>query len=348
MFTPEYYKSILNADSTLESLGNLKLYTDKSIGNVNIFLMLFDDGSDKLIRFHSVSLSEFSTNSFKIIENETGFFSGGCANSVNYRLIHMDHLSSDTPDIVRLSLLSIGFKSLYIFNFKNRLSHGALVYCFPEAVQMTTENFELFHRMNIHMNQLVEKIQFRKEIIKQTEYENLVNTLRIKDSHTLNHSYNVSFYSTLLGQKAGLKNAEIEELKLAALLHDIGKIATPDSILLKPGKLTREEYQMIQQHPLTGYELLKDYQGLDHILPIVRWHHERIDGKGYPDQLSGESIPFPVRIVSLADAFDAMTSNRVYQKSLNADEVKEQLLINAGSQFDGGLVYMLLEYWKNK
>jgi putative nucleotidyltransferase with HDIG domain len=198
------------------------------------------------------------------------------------------------------------------------------------------------------MNQLVEKIQFRKQFIKQKTYENLFNTLRVKDILTVNHSYNVAFYSTLLGREAGLDHSELEQLKLGALLHDIGKITIPNSILLKPGGLTREEYRIIQQHPVMGYKLLEEYEELAPILPIVRWHHERMDGTGYPDRLSGGSIPFLVRVVSLADAFDAMTSNRVYQNSLTIDQVREQLLLNAGTQFDKDLVHLLLKILKEQ
>lgn len=291
----------------------------------------------------STNLSITMMNQFESIENETGFFSEGSIYPGHSRSLHMDHLPSDIPKNLQHTLVSARFKSLYIFNFENQLSRGALVYCFPETVHMSSEKMEICHALKMHMNQLVEKIQFRQQLIKQKEYENLFNILRVKDSNIVNHSYNVSFYSTLLGKKAGLKKSELEKLKLAALLHDIGKITIPDSILNKPGCLTKAEFEIIKQHPLTGYELLKDYQGLGHILPIVRWHHERIDGSGYPDQLTGDSIPFLVRIVSLADAFDAMTSNRVYQKSLNTDEVKEQLLKHAGSQFDQILVHMQLE-----
>ncbi|WP_237163218.1 HD-GYP domain-containing protein [Paenibacillus sp. BIHB 4019] len=193
------------------------------------------------------------------------------------------------------------------------------------------------------MEQLIEKIYFRKQVLKQQSYENLVNTLRMKDGFTLNHCYNVAFYASLLGAKVGVDAEQLEQLKISALLHDIGKIAIPDSILLKPDRLTDEEFSVIKQHPAIGYELLKDLPDVQKILPVVRWHHERIDGSGYPDGLSGDDIPLLVRIVSLADAFDAMTSTRVYRHSLPVFEVRRQLEINVGKQFDGLLVQAFLQ-----
>ena len=115
-------------------------------------------------------------------------------------------------------------------------------------------------------------------------------------------------------------------MKLGALLHDIGKIAIPDHILMKPGRLSDEEFIVIRQHPVIGYELLKDLPDVEHLLPIVKWHHERMDGRGYPDNLQGEEIPLLVRIVSIADAFDAMTSTRVYRDSLHVHEVGNNFL----------------------
>lgn len=345
MIAHEYYKSILYADSIAESLDSLKTLTDQFLGEGHIFLMLFEDNSDNLLSVHSVNLSESVISSFKIIEDQMGFFSSGHKQPESYRFadLAMDHPSSGIPDPIRLALQSDGLQFLYIFHLKNQFAHGSLVYCYKEALQMSTERLGLCHVINMHMNQLVEKIQFRKQFIKQKTYENLFNTLRVKDIRTVNHSYNVAFYSTLLGREAGLDHSELEQLKLGALLHDIGKITVPHSILLKPGRLTSEEYSMIQQHPVMGYKLLEEYMELAPILPIVRWHHERIDGTGYPDRLSGGSIPFLARVVSLADAFDAMTSNRVYQNSLTIEQVREQLLFNAGTQFDQRLVHLLLK-----
>jgi putative nucleotidyltransferase with HDIG domain len=331
-------------------LDSLKTLTDQILGEGRIFLMLFEDNSDSLLSVHSVNLSESAMNSFKFIEAEMGFFSSGYKLPETYRFadLEMEHQSSGIPDPIRLALQSDGLQFLYIFHLKNRFAHGSLVYCYKEALQMSTDRLGLCHVVNMHMNQLVEKIQFRKQFIKQKTYENLFNTLRVKDIHTVNHSYNVAFYSTLLGREAGLDHSELEQLKLGALLHDIGKITIPHSILLKPGRLTREEYSTIQQHPVMGYKLLEEYLELGPILPIVRWHHERMDGTGYPDRLSGGSIPFLARVVSLADAFDAMTSNRVYQISLTIDQVKEQLLLNAGTQFDQSLVHLLLRILKEQ
>src|SRR6202040_4466766 len=121
------------------------------------------------------------------------------------------------------------------------------------------EHLQTCNLIRLQMEHLIEKIHFRKQILKQTVYENLFNTLRIKDGFTVNHSYNVSYYASLLGSKLGLSAAELNKLKIASLLHDIGKLATPEQILLNPDRLTEAEFEIIRQHPIMGYELLKHF-----------------------------------------------------------------------------------------
>ena len=134
-----------------------------------------------------------------------------------------------------------------------------------------------------------------------------------------------------------LKNSymdSIEKLKIGGLLHDIGKIGIPDSILLKESKLTDEEYTKIKDHPLIGYNMLAHAEMFKHIIDIIKYHHERFDGSGYPQKLEGTNIPYLARITSVVDSFDAMTSKRSYRDSLPMDVVKSEILKNLGTQFD--------------
>jgi polar amino acid transport system substrate-binding protein len=137
----------------------------------------------------------------------------------------------------------------------------------------------------------------------------------------------------------GLDRAELAELEVAALLHDIGKILVPDSILKKPGRLTPDEYAQMTIHPARGAEILARVPGLEVVATIVRYHHERWDGSGYPDGLSGERIPLASRIISVCDSFNAMTSDRPYRRAMSADDALTELHINAGWQFDPAVVF---------
>jgi len=166
----------------------------------------------------------------------------------------------------------------------------------------------------------------------------LAAALEAKDPYTCGHSERVTRYAVQLAWKVGLDSREIENLTLAGQLHDIGKIGIREEVLNKPGKLTDEEFDHIKSHPLTGVQILQKVDSLAAALPIVRHHHERYDGKGYPDGLAGEDIPLPARVVAVADAFDAMTSSRAYRSALPTAEARRRLLEGSGTQFDTELV----------
>lgn len=162
----------------------------------------------------------------------------------------------------------------------------------------------------------------------------LVTTIEAKDPYTRQHSHRVAEYAVRIAEVLGLSGEQIEMIQFAAVLHDIGKIGIRDEILTKSGKLTDEEYIAIQQHVLVGAKIVEPL-GLSPVeLAIVRNHHERFDGKGYPDNLSGEQIPLLARIVSVADAFDAMTSTRPYRKALSPHAASLEIEKNKGAQFD--------------
>lgn len=145
----------------------------------------------------------------------------------------------------------------------------------------------------------------------------LAETLEAKDVYTRGHSERVAKYSVILGKALGMGAYEIEELRRGSLLHDIGKIGVKDAVLNKIEKLTVEEMAHIRTHPARGYEICKSLKSFKNILPIIRWHHERMDGRGHPDGLKGDDIPVAARICSITDAFDAMTSNRPYRNGIS-------------------------------
>lgn len=171
----------------------------------------------------------------------------------------------------------------------------------------------------------------------------IANTVDAKDTSTSQHSYRVSIYAVQIAQRMGFSKKECENLRHAARMHDIGKIGIPDSVLNKPGRLTDEEYAIMKSHVVQGSNILKGFTLIDHVVEGARYHHERYDGKGYPDGLKGEEIPLYGRIIGVADAFDAMTANRVYRKQLDLDYVLGEMKRCKGTQFDPKCVDILLE-----
>ncbi len=164
-----------------------------------------------------------------------------------------------------------------------------------------------------------------------------------KDPYTGGHSGRVAKYARMIAEKLDLKPQEIEEIYEMALLHDIGKIGVPGSILTKSGKLTDDEYDVIKTHPELGGKILSKIKDKPDLLIGAEWHHERYDGKGYPDGITGENIPLPARIIGMADSYDAMTSNRSYRPYYNQDKVRQEIVENAGTQFDPKVAKIMLE-----
>ena len=195
-----------------------------------------------------------------------------------------------------------------------------------------------------------EELESTNEKLKKA-YLDIVQTLRAtveaKDSYTRGHSDRVSAYSVLLGKYLKVSDDELEILRIGGLFHDVGKIGIPDTILLKNGKLTDEEYAEIKKHPQIGVDILGDSDMFKNIIPFVKYHHERYDGRGYPEGLSGENIPYIARIAAVADSFDAMSSRRVYRDSLPIEVVKEEIMKNLGTQFDPEIGSVFLDIIDN-
>jgi putative two-component system response regulator len=166
----------------------------------------------------------------------------------------------------------------------------------------------------------------------------IADALDAKDDYVHGHARRVSAYSTAIGRRLELDEVMLEQLQLAALLHDIGKIGTPDHILLKPARLTAEEHAIVQLHSERGARMLAGISDMHEVAAAVRHHHERFDGTGYPEGLRGEQIPLPARIIAVADAYDAMTSPRPFREALDHKEALRQLENGAGAQFDPEIV----------
>ncbi|MDR7499589.1 MAG: HD domain-containing phosphohydrolase [Armatimonadota bacterium] len=166
----------------------------------------------------------------------------------------------------------------------------------------------------------------------------LVAAVEARDRYTKGHSARVSQMAVLIGEEMGLSGAELRSLGRGGLVHDVGKLAVPDAILSKPGRLSPEEYEVVKRHPVNGYDVVKRIASLRDELPIVLYHHEWYDGRGYPQGLAGERIPLAARITAVADVYDALTSERPYRPPLTEEEALAHLRRMAGTQFDPAVV----------
>ncbi len=208
----------------------------------------------------------------------------------------------------------------------------------------------VFHSMNKKLAIRNKELDLAK---KQVEMGNetilaIARTVDARDSNTSEHSIRVSEYAVKIARKLGFREEQCEGLRKMALLHDIGKIGIPDSVLNKPGRLTDEEYEIMKSHVTRGAEILKDFTLVEDVVIGARHHHERYDGKGYPDGLRGEEIPLLARIIGVADAFDAMTVHRVYRNRLSEEHVLNEIKNGRGTQFDPQCVDILLALIRDK
>jgi putative nucleotidyltransferase with HDIG domain len=205
---------------------------------------------------------------------------------------------------------------------------------------------EAIESMNILLQQNCKHFKYALEALEEeicSSYldtvKMLVNFLDHKDEYTKGHCQRVTKLAVAIGQALDFSDVDIQNLEFAALLHDIGKLAVPDDIINKEGKLTMQEYEIVKMHPAVGYEIIKDISFLDGSKKILLQHHERIDGRGYPIGLTDHQIDIGSKILSIADAYDAMTSSRPYRKDgLSQEQAIEQLELSTGGQFDKTIV----------
>ena len=179
-------------------------------------------------------------------------------------------------------------------------------------------------RSSIRLKRLTDDLESAESL-----FLTLGRIIEARDPYTEGHCERLAEYATALGRKLELEQADIDALYRGAFLHDVGKIAIPDRIMLKKGKLTRKEYELMKRHPVIGDELCATVRSLERVRPIVRHHHERLDGRGYPDGLAGADIPVLAQIVSVVDVFDALTTDRPYRKALPTVTAYKMLIDDA-------------------
>ena len=208
-----------------------------------------------------------------------------------------------------------------------------------ESALRSVEQMKTIKKINEELKEKNEEIE--KAYLESIE--TLRYTVEAKDSYTRGHSDRVSAFSVLIGKHLGLSEDDLRILRIGGLFHDIGKIGVPDSVLLKEGKLTDDEYSEIKNHPSIGKQILSNATIFKDMIPIVYHHHEKYDGTGYPEGLKGDQIPYLARITAVADTYDAMTANRSYRKALPLDVVRNEIEKCSRKQFDPDIAKVFLD-----
>jgi putative nucleotidyltransferase with HDIG domain len=245
-----------------------------------------------------------------------------------------------------LAYVALGLAGIFAFAvpvFMFRVAMSQYVAKTKENVEKLREQNDQLHAANIEIRRVSDELR--------TSYdgtlEALVNALDARDQETKGHSLRVQHYMLDIAREMGVTEGTEEwvDMQRGSLLHDVGKIGVSDSILLKPGKLTEEEWEAMRRHPEIGYNMLRQVKFLEGAAGIILAHHERWDGKGYPHRLGEEEIPLGARIFAVVDTFDSMTSDRPYRKALSTQESLNEILRCSATQFDPRVVEAFLDIY---
>lgn len=310
-------------------------------------------------KYHPISVAFFDINGLKVMNDAFGHQEGDRLIKVvaNKLLIacqkhkaYVSRVGGDEfiilcPNTKEAEALELANETKNLIE-KEYIKHMAISISYGISTKEIENDFEdVINKAetNLYKNKLYESSSHRNESIRT-----ILNTLKAKDEHSEEHSKRVSDICNQMGKKMGMTKQDIEQLTLISNLHDIGKIAIDDKILNKPGKLTEEEWTIMKRHPETGYRILASSPDYIEIAEDILSHHEKYDGTGYPRGLKGEEIPIRARIIAIADAYDAMTSDRPYRKKMDHDVAIKELIDNKGTQFDPKLVEIFLAIFGKK
>lgn len=318
----EYKHTILAVD---DEQNNLSLLKRTLRGEYNILIASSGEQALEIIEEQGNNISLIVSDQKMPFMEGTEFFK---------------RISEKYPDIVKILLTGHSNVDILVEAINEcHLFQYVLKPFEPEQLCMVVESGIKKYELSASRTQILKDLS---ELFYKT-IKSIAHALDAKDQYTHGHSMRVTLYSLALAKALNLPDDLLEEIETTGLLHDIGKIAIPEKILLKPGKLTEEEYNVIKTHPELGQKLVDGIEKLRLISNWLKSHHERYDGKGYPDGLSGEQIPVSSRIIAIADTYDAMTSNRSYRNALSHDVAIQEIKRCSGSQFDPGLAEIFVQ-----
>ncbi len=213
----------------------------------------------------------------------------------------------------------------------------------PDVLTLRVRHMIDLDHLQKNLSKEVEKKTKENEKLFFHVVSSLADAIDAKDTYTNGHSGRVAKYTKEIARRYGYNEKQLSDIYMMGLLHDVGKIGVPDAVINKPARLSDEEYEIIKNHPVLGARILKNIKEMPTLANGARWHHEKYDGKGYPDGLHGEDIPEEARIIAVADAYDAMTSHRSYREPLPQGIVREEIEAGIGTQFDPKFAKIMLE-----
>ncbi|RKD34207.1 HD-GYP domain-containing protein [Thermohalobacter berrensis] len=302
IFNTPYYKTVFNISQGIVNTGlagMVYVYTGGEVYTDNFVFAVIP------ILFTMITYAILNTTTISTLMS--------LLSEKNFYVVWTENLKNIFPNMIGVGTIGVIIALAYI-------SYGpGAVLLFFGPLLLARYSFKLYMEM--------------KQVYMDT-IQVLTKTIEAKDPYTSGHASRVQEYAVKLARALNLKDKKIENIKRAAILHDIGKIGIDDRILKKPDKLTEDEYNKIKEHPLIGARIIKDVDFLKDVVDIVKYHHERYDGKGYPEGIKGEKIPQEAAILSIADAFDAITSDRPYRKALSIEDALKEIKKNAGTQFN--------------
>lgn len=322
-------------------------------------LVVDDDASNLKMASHILSGEKMRVSCLKSGEDALRFLQGNRPDLILLD-IHMPGMDGfDTLAAIREDKDTAGIPVIFLTADDDSktetkgLKAGAMDFLkkpfVPEVLLLRVRHTLELIRLQTDLSHEVEKktqevlVQHEKlEKISMQIVTALSGAIDAKDTYTNGHSTRVAEYSREIARRLGLSEKEQDDIYMMGLLHDVGKIGVPDAIINKPAKLTDEEYSIIKQHPIMGAEILENITEFPKLITGARWHHERYDGKGYPDGISGEKIPLEARIIAIADAYDAMSSRRSYRNVLPQSQIYSEVQKGKGTQFDPAFAEIML------
>ncbi len=270
------------------------------------------------------------------------------SNSSNAMEVPVEPYEGTTPGIILYAPIGadISGSSLELnYKFHRLLKSEPMFWVSVVGLAIWLITLIIFTITSAQIRKYNERHKRDNEIIRES-IETFTGFIDAKDPYTNGHSNRVAEYSRLIAERMGYEGEELDRAYYVALLHDCGKIGVPDNILRKPGKLTDEEFEVIKSHTIRGGEILSSFKSLKNVGEGALYHHERYDGRGYPEGRAGEDIPLIARIICVADSFDAMNSNRVYRKKLSMEDILNEIERNKGKQFDPAIADIFLECYR--